>query len=44
MVRAQAVRKNFGALQLLKGITLEVQPREVLCMVGTSSTSTSSRT
>jgi polar amino acid transport system ATP-binding protein len=36
MVRAEAVRKNFGALQVLKGITLEVQPGEVLCIVGPS--------
>jgi polar amino acid transport system ATP-binding protein len=36
MVRAEAVCKNFGALQVLKGITLEVQPGEVLCIVGPS--------
>jgi polar amino acid transport system ATP-binding protein len=36
MVRAESVRKNFGALQVLKGITLEVQPGEVLCIVGPS--------
>jgi polar amino acid transport system ATP-binding protein len=34
MVRAEAVCKNFGSLQVLKGITLEVQPGEVLCIVG----------
>jgi polar amino acid transport system ATP-binding protein len=36
MVDAQSVCKNFGALEVLKGITLEVQPREVLCMIGPS--------
>jgi polar amino acid transport system ATP-binding protein len=36
MVRAEAVCKNFGALQVLRGITLEVQPGEVLCIVGPS--------
>jgi polar amino acid transport system ATP-binding protein len=36
MVRAEAVCKNFGALQVLKGINLLVQPGEVLCMVGPS--------
>jgi polar amino acid transport system ATP-binding protein len=36
MVRAETVCKNFGSLQVLKGITLEVQPGEVLCIVGPS--------
>ena len=36
MVRAEAVCKDFGALQVLKGITLQVQPGEVLCIVGPS--------
>jgi polar amino acid transport system ATP-binding protein len=36
MVDAQSVCKNFGPLEVLKGITLEVQPREVLCMIGPS--------
>jgi polar amino acid transport system ATP-binding protein len=36
MVAAQAVCKNFGALQVLKGITLEVRKGEVMCMVGPS--------
>lgn len=36
MVKAEAVCKNFGALQVLKGITLEVGKGEVLCMVGPS--------
>jgi polar amino acid transport system ATP-binding protein len=36
MVNALAVRKNFGALQVLKGITLAVQAGEVMCLVGPS--------
>jgi polar amino acid transport system ATP-binding protein len=36
MVSAQTVYKNFGALQVLKGITLDVAPGEVMCLVGPS--------
>src|SRR3954467_5594977 len=36
MVRAQEVCKSFGSLHVLKGITLEVDKGEVLCMVGPS--------
>jgi polar amino acid transport system ATP-binding protein len=36
MVKAEEVCKSFGALQVLKGITLEVGKGEVLCMVGPS--------
>jgi polar amino acid transport system ATP-binding protein len=36
MVRAEGVVKNFGALQVLKGITLQVQRGEVMCLVGPS--------
>jgi len=36
MVKAESVCKNFGALQVLKGITLEIGRGEVLCMVGPS--------
>ncbi|BBY83834.1 ATP-binding protein [Mycolicibacterium pulveris] len=36
MVKAEQVCKSFGALQVLKGITLEVGRGEVLCMVGPS--------
>jgi polar amino acid transport system ATP-binding protein len=36
MVRAVEVRKNFGALKVLKGITLQVGRGEVLCIVGPS--------
>jgi polar amino acid transport system ATP-binding protein len=36
MVVAQAVHKSFGALQVLKGIDLEVARGEVACLVGPS--------
>jgi polar amino acid transport system ATP-binding protein len=36
MVQAQEVCKSFGALHVLKGITLEVGRGEVMCMVGPS--------
>ncbi|OBB01704.1 ectoine/hydroxyectoine ABC transporter ATP-binding protein EhuA [Mycobacteriaceae bacterium 1482268.1] len=36
MVQAQQVCKSFGALRVLKGITLEVGKGEVMCMVGPS--------
>ena len=36
MVRAEKVWKSFGALQVLKGVTLEVAKGEVLCIVGPS--------
>ncbi|MFL0580262.1 amino acid ABC transporter ATP-binding protein [Dietzia sp. 179-F 9C3 NHS] len=36
MVLAQQVCKNFGSLQVLKGIDLEVARGEVLCLVGPS--------
>ena len=36
MVMAEQVCKSFGALRVLKGITLEVGRGEVLCMVGPS--------
>ncbi len=36
MVQAQAVHKRFGRLEVLKGITLEVQPGEVTCLLGPS--------
>jgi polar amino acid transport system ATP-binding protein len=36
MVKAESVCKSFGALEVLKGITLEVGKGEVLCMVGPS--------
>jgi polar amino acid transport system ATP-binding protein len=36
MLRAEAVQKHFGRLHVLKGISLEVQPREVMCLLGPS--------
>jgi len=36
MVRAERVRKSFGRLEVLKGITLSVAPGEVLCLIGPS--------
>ncbi|MGV8873051.1 MAG: amino acid ABC transporter ATP-binding protein [Rhodococcus sp. (in: high G+C Gram-positive bacteria)] len=36
MVKAEKVCKSFGALQVLKGISLEVDKGQVLCMVGPS--------
>ncbi|QRY54986.1 amino acid ABC transporter ATP-binding protein [Mycolicibacterium septicum] len=36
MVHAESVCKNFGALHVLKGVTLDVGRGEVLCMVGPS--------
>jgi len=36
MVRAEGVCKYFGALQVLKGITLEVKRGEVMCLIGPS--------
>ena len=36
MLKAEAVHKRFGRLEVLKGISLEVQPREVACLLGPS--------
>jgi polar amino acid transport system ATP-binding protein len=36
MVKAEGVHKRFGRLEVLKGIDLEVQPREVMCLLGPS--------
>jgi polar amino acid transport system ATP-binding protein len=36
MVRAEGVRKSFGHLEVLKGVDLEVAPREVMCVIGPS--------
>jgi polar amino acid transport system ATP-binding protein len=36
MVLAESVHKRFGRLEVLKGINLAVQPREVMCVIGPS--------
>jgi polar amino acid transport system ATP-binding protein len=36
MVDAQAIHKSFGPNEVLKGITLTVQPAEVVCLLGPS--------
>jgi polar amino acid transport system ATP-binding protein len=36
MVSAEGVHKRFGRQEVLKGITLEVQPGEVMCLLGPS--------
>ncbi len=36
MVKSEAVWKRFGRNEVLKGITLEVDPGEVMCMLGPS--------
>ena len=35
-VRAESIRKSYGAVEVLHGIDLEVQPGEVTCLVGPS--------
>jgi polar amino acid transport system ATP-binding protein len=36
MLRAEGVHKRFGRLEVLRGISLEVAPREVMCLLGPS--------
>ncbi|MER5795891.1 amino acid ABC transporter ATP-binding protein [Streptomyces sp. NPDC001980] len=36
MVKAEGVHKSFGLSHILKGIDLEVLPREVFCLIGPS--------
>ena len=36
MVKAEGVHKSFGRLEVLKGVSLEVQPGQVMCILGPS--------
>ncbi|MBH5336949.1 amino acid ABC transporter ATP-binding protein [Streptomyces pactum] len=36
MVKAEGVHKSYGAVEVLKGIDLEVAPGEVFCLIGPS--------
>ncbi|MGA7912239.1 MAG: amino acid ABC transporter ATP-binding protein [Candidatus Dormiibacterota bacterium] len=36
MVKAEAVYKSYGRLEVLRGIDLEVSPKEVMCVIGPS--------
>jgi polar amino acid transport system ATP-binding protein len=36
MLKAEAVHKSYGRLEVLRGIDLEVSPKEVMCMIGPS--------
>lgn len=36
MVRAESVRKSFGSVEVLKGISLRVKRGEVMCLIGPS--------
>ncbi len=36
MVKADRVCKSYGALKVLRGVTLEIDPGQVLCLVGPS--------
>ncbi|MCA9879010.1 MAG: amino acid ABC transporter ATP-binding protein, partial [Thermomicrobiales bacterium] len=36
MVRIENVKKRFGSLEVLKGVSLEVHSGEVVCILGPS--------
>lgn len=36
MIKAENIRKSFGTLEVLKGVSLEVKPHEVVSIVGQS--------
>ena len=36
MVKAESVFKNYGRLEVLRGVDLEVRPKEVMCIIGPS--------
>jgi len=35
-IRIRGVRKSFGPLEILKGVDLDIAPREVVCVIGPS--------
>src|SRR5436190_10429322 len=35
-MRAEEVRKRFGRLEVLKGVSLDVDPGQVVCIIGAS--------
>ena len=36
MIDIKDVRKSFGAVEVIKGVNLTIQKREVLCLIGAS--------
>src|SRR5688500_123912 len=36
IVRVESLHKSFGRFEVLKGINLQVAPREVICLIGRS--------
>ena len=36
VVKAEGVHKSFARLEVLKGVSMEVAEREVVCMIGPS--------
>ena len=36
MIKAENIRKSYGTLEVLKGVSLEVKPSEVVSIVGQS--------
>ncbi|MBK9713488.1 MAG: amino acid ABC transporter ATP-binding protein [Kouleothrix sp.] len=36
MVKVENLYKRFGSLEVLKGVNLQIQPREVVCLIGRS--------
>ncbi len=36
MIRAENIQKNFGSLQVLKGVNLHIAPNEIVTITGAS--------
>ena len=36
MIKTENICKNFGELQVLKNVSLTVEPQEVVCIIGPS--------